>query len=142
MSFDGGIRLDGTLDLAGTVNIQPQTIQKITAGKATPTGPVPVALKLTGKAWAPQVTELDVKPAATAIAKMAAANVATGLLGEKGKEVGKVITGGPDAAKQAAQAEAEKRQQELQQKAQQEAEAARKKAEEEAKKRLKGLFGR
>lgn len=142
MSFDGGIRLDGTLDLAGTVSIQPQTIQKITAGKATPTGPVPVALKLTGKAWAPQVTELDVKPAAMAIAKMAAANVATGLLGEKGKEVGKVITGGTDAAKQAAQAEAEKRQKELQQKAQQEAEAARKKAEEEAKNRLKGIFGR
>jgi AsmA protein len=142
MSFDGGIRLDGTLDLAGTVNIQPATIQKITAGKATPTGPVPVALKLTGKAWAPQVTELDVKPAATAIAKMAAAGVATELLGEKGKEVGKVITGGTDAAKDAAKAEAEKRQKELQEKAQQEAEAARKKAEDEAKKRLQGIFKR
>lgn len=140
MSFDGGIRLDGTLDLAGTVNIQPATIQKLTAGKAVPTGPVPVALKLTGKAWAPQVTGLDVKPAATAIAKMAAAGVATELLGEKGKEVGKVITGGTDAAKEAAKAEAEKHQKELEEKARQEAEAARKKAQDEAKKRLEGIF--
>jgi AsmA protein len=142
MSFDGGIRLDGTLDLAGTVNLQPPLIQKITVGRATPTGPVPVTLKLTGKAWSPQVTGLDVKPAATAIAKMAAASAATELLGEKGKEVGKVITGGTDAAKEAARAEAEKRQKELEEKARQEAEAARKKAEEEAKKRIKGIFGR
>jgi AsmA protein len=50
--------------------------------------------------------------------------------------VGKVITGGTDAAK----AEAEKRQRELEEKARQEAEAARKRAEEEAKKRLQGIF--
>jgi len=137
MSFTGGIGLDGTLDLTGTVNLGSPLIQKMTAGKVTPTGPVPLALKLTGKAWSPEVTGLDVKPAATAIAKMAAVSAATGLLGEKGKEAGKVITGG----QQAAQAEAQKRQRELEQKAQQQAEDARKKAEEEAKKRLKGLFG-
>ncbi|MCY1073089.1 AsmA family protein [Archangium lansingense] len=142
MSFDGGIRLDGTLDLAGTVNLGPPLIEKMTMGRAKPTDPVPVAVKLTGKAWSPEVTELDVKPAAVAIAKMAAASAATELLGEKGKEVGKVITGGTDAAKEAAQAEAEKRKKELEEKARQEAEAARKKAEEEAKKRLRGIFGR
>jgi AsmA protein len=142
MSFDGGIRLDGTLDLVGTVNLQPPLIQKITAGKATPTGPVPVALKLTGKAWSPEVTGLDVKPAATAIAKMAAVGAATELLGEKGKKVGEVITGGTKAAEDAARAEAEKRQKEVEEKARQEAEAARKKAEEEAKKRVRGIFKR
>ncbi|HYO56617.1 AsmA family protein [Archangium sp.] len=142
MSFDGGIRLDGTLDLAGTVNLGPPLIQKMTLGRATPTEPVPLALKLTGKAWSPEVSELDVKPAAVAIAKMAAASAATELLGDKGKEVGKIITGGTGAAKEAARAEAEKRQKELEEKARQEADAARRRAEEEAKKRLKGLFGR
>ncbi|WPB76853.1 AsmA family protein [Archangium violaceum] len=142
MSFDGGIRLDGTLDLAGTVNLGPPLIEKMTMGRAKPTESVPVALKLTGKAWSPEVTGLDVKPAAVAIGKMAAASAATELLGEKGKEVGKIITGGTDAAKEAAKAEAEKRQKELEEKARQEAEAARKKAEEEAKKRLRGILGR
>ncbi|MFE8604341.1 AsmA family protein [Archangium violaceum] len=142
MSFDGGIRLDGTLDLAGTVNLGPPLIEKMTMGRAKPTESVPVALKLTGKAWSPEVTGLDVKPAAVAIGKMAAASAATELLGDKGKEVGKIITGGTDAAKEAAKAEAEKRQKELEEKARQEAEAARKKAEEEAKKRLRGILGR
>ncbi|PTL84892.1 AsmA family protein [Vitiosangium sp. GDMCC 1.1324] len=142
MSFDGGIRLDGTLDLAGTVNLGPPLIQKITLGRVKPTEPLPLALKLTGKAWSPEVTGLDVKPAALALAKMAASSAATELLGEKGKEVGKIINGGTDAAKQAAQAEADKRRKEAEERAKQEAEAARKKAEEEAKKRLKGLFGR
>ncbi|WP_257459371.1 AsmA family protein [Archangium lipolyticum] len=140
MSFDGGIGLDGTLDLAGTVNLGPPLVQRMTLGKAVPTEPLPVAVKLTGKAWSPQVTGLDVKPAVTAIAKMAAATAATELLGEKGKTVGKVITGGADAAKEAARAEAEKRQREAEERARQEAEAARKRAEEEAKKRLKGIF--
>ena len=54
MSFEGGIRLDGTLDLTGTVNLTPQTIKKLTLGKVTPTEAVPVALKLTGKAWSPR----------------------------------------------------------------------------------------
>jgi AsmA protein len=140
MSFDGGIGLDGTLDLAGTVNLGPPLVQRMTLGKAVPTESLPVAVKLTGKAWSPQVTGLDVKPAVTAIAKMAAATAATELLGDKGKAVGKVITGGADAAKEAARAEAEKRQREAEERARQEAEAARKRAEEEAKKRLKGIF--
>jgi AsmA protein len=142
MRFEGGIGLDGTLDLAGTVNLGPPLVQKITLGRVTPPDAIPMALKLTGKAWSPQVEGLDVKPAALAIAKMAAASAATDLLGDKGKEVGKVISGGTDAAKEAARAEAEKRQREVEEKARQEAEAARKKAEEEAKKRLKGIFGR
>ncbi|ATB30140.1 AsmA family protein [Melittangium boletus] len=142
MSFAGGIRLDGTLDLAGTVNLEPALIKTLTLGKVTPPEALPLALKLTGKAWSPEVTGLDVKPAATALAKLAAAGAAKELLGSKGEAVGNIITGGTDAAKQAAQAEADKRKAELEAKARQEADAARKKAEDEAKKRLKGLLGR
>ncbi|WP_043428617.1 AsmA family protein [Cystobacter fuscus] len=142
MSFDGGIRLDGTLDLAGSVNLQPSLVQKLTLGKVTPPEALPVAMKLTGKAWSPEVTGLDVMPAVTTLAKLAAAGAATSLLGDKGKQVGQIITGGTDAAKEAARAEAEKRKQELEEKARQEAEAARKKAEEKAKDKLKGIFKR
>jgi len=147
MSFEGGVRLDGTLNLTGTVNLAPPLIQKMTLNRVTPTESVPVGLKLTGPAWKPQVEQVDVKPAAATLAKLAAASTAKNLLGgAKGEAVGKIITGGPEAAKEAARAEAEKRQRELEEKARQEAEEARqraaKKAEEEARKRLKGLFGK
>ena len=135
-------RSDGTLDLAGTVKLGPPLVQKLTLGKVTPPEELPLTLKLKGKAWSPEVTDLDVKPAVTTLAKLAAADAATRLLGDKGEQVGKIITGGKDAAKEAAQAELDKRQKELEERARQEKEAASKRAEEEAKKRLKGLFGR
>jgi AsmA protein len=149
MSFDGGIRLDGTLDLDGTVNLTPQTINKLTLGKVTPTESIPVTLKVTGPAWKPEVQGLELKPAVAAIAKQAAAGLAGKVLGEKGKQVQQVITGG----QQAAQAEAEKKKQELEAKAaaekarveaaaKAEQEKAKKKAEDEAKKRLRGIFGK
>jgi AsmA protein len=149
MRFEGGIRLDGVLDLNGTVNLTPQTVNKLTLGKATPTEPIPVTLKVTGPAWSPDVTGIDVKPAVTVIAKQAAAGLAGQLLGEKGKKVQEVITGG----EQAARAEAERKRQELEAKAAEEKkkleeaaraeqERAKKKAEEEAKKRLRGIFGK
>jgi AsmA protein len=147
MSFEGGIRLDGTLNLTGTVNLAPPLIQKMTLNRVTPTEPLPIGLKLTGPAWKPQVEQVDVKPAAATLAKLAAAGTAKNLLGgEKGEAVGKIITGGPEAAKELARAEAEKRQRELEEKARAEAEEAKKraakKAEEEARKRLKGIFGK
>lgn len=149
MRFEGGIRLDGVLDLNGTVDLTPQTINKLTLGKATPTEAIPVTLKVTGPAWKPEVTGIDVKPAVTAIAKQAAAGLAGQLLGEKGKQVQQVITGGEQAARE----EAERKKQELEAKAAEEKkkleeaaraeqERAKKKAEEEAKKRLRGILGR
>jgi AsmA protein len=142
MFFDGGIRLDGVLDLNGKVDLTPQTINKLTLGKVTPKESIPVGLKLTGPAWKPEVTGIDVKPAATTIAKQAAAGLATEVLGEKGKQVEKIITGGEQAARE----EAEKKKAELEQKAAEaaraEQEKAKKKAEEEAKKRLRGIFGK
>jgi AsmA protein len=149
MFFDGGIRLDGVLDLNGKVDLTPQTIHRLTLGKVRPQENIPVGLKVTGPAWKPEVTGLDVKPAATAIAKQAAAGLATEVLGERGKQVEKIITGGEQAARE----EAERRKAELEAKAAEEKakleeaaraeqERARKKAEEEAKKRLRGVFGK
>ncbi|RYZ37418.1 MAG: AsmA family protein [Myxococcaceae bacterium] len=148
MSFDGGIKLDGTLDLTGGVSLTPATIKTLTAGKVTTTEAIPVGLKLTGKAWSPEVTGIDVKPAATTIAKLAGASLAGSLLGEKGKAVQDIITGGQDKAK----AEAEAKRQELEARANEEKkkledqaraeqEKAKQRAAEEAKKKLKGIFG-
>ncbi|MCI0668979.1 MAG: AsmA family protein [Myxococcaceae bacterium] len=141
MAFSGGIRLDGTLELAGEVKLAPTTIRTITLGKVLPAEPIPVALRLTGPAWKPQVTGLDVRPAVALIAKQAAVGAASKLLGEKGKVAGELVTGGADAAKALAQKEADARRKELEEQARQEAERARKRLEEQAKKRLKGLFG-
>jgi AsmA protein len=143
MRFEGGIRLDGVLDLTGSVSLTPQTVNKITLGKATPTENIPIGLKLTGPAWKPEVTGIDVKPAVTTIAKLAASGLAGQVLGaEKAKQVQKVIEGGEQAARE----EAERRKKELEQKAAEERarlEAeARRKAEQEAKKKLRGLFGK
>nr|WP_211484252.1 AsmA family protein [Corallococcus exiguus] len=148
MSFDGGIGLDGTLDLTGGVSLTPATIKTLTVGKVTPTEAIPVGLKISGKAWSPEVTGIDVKPAATTILKLAGGAALGGLLGEKGKAVENIITGGQDKAK----AEAEAKRQELEARANEEKkkledqarieqEKAKQRAEEEAKKRLKGIFG-
>jgi AsmA protein len=149
MSFDGGIGLDGTLDLTGGVSLTPATIKTLTVGKVTPTEAIPVGVKLAGKAWSPEVQGIDVKPAATTILKLAGASVAGSLLGEKGKAVQDILTGGQDKAK----AEAEAKRQELEARANEEKkkledqaraeqEKAKQRAEEEAKKRLKGIFGK
>jgi AsmA protein len=143
MSFDGGIRLDGTLDLTGTVDMTPSTIKTLTLGKVTPPNAIPVGLKLTGKAWKPEVTGVDVKPAASTIAKLAASSLAGSLIGGKrGEQVQGIIQGGEEKAR----AEAEAKRKELEEKAaaekaRLEAEA-KKKAEDEAKKRLRGIFGK
>jgi AsmA protein len=54
-----------------TVALSPQTVAAITGGKARPAAPVPVAFRLTGPAWSPSVSGLDVKPAAEALLKEA-----------------------------------------------------------------------
>nr|WP_242589171.1 AsmA family protein [Corallococcus macrosporus] len=149
MSFDGGIGLNGTLDLTGGVSLTPATIKTLTVGKVTPTEAIPVGLKITGKAWSPEVTGIDVKPAATTILKLAGGAALSGVLGEKGKAVQDVITGGQDKAK----AEAEAKRQELEARANEEKkkledqaraeqEKAKQRAEEEAKKKLRGIFGK
>src|SRR5712664_367965 len=53
MTFSGGLRVDGTLDLPGTVALSPSTIAAITGGKVKPANPIPVKLRLVGPAWSP-----------------------------------------------------------------------------------------
>lgn len=138
LSVDGGIRLDGTLDLAGTLSLPPETVAKISAGKVTPTEPIPVPVKISGPAWKPEVSVVDLKAPVKAIVQYAAAGAASRLLGEKGKQVADVIAGGEDRLKAEAE-EARKRMEEEAKKRLEE--EAKKRLEEEAKKRLKGVFG-
>ena len=148
MSFDGGIGLDGTLDLGGSVNLTPATIKTLTGGKVIMNAPVPIALHIGGKAWSPTVGGMDVKPAAAVIAKQAAASLAGKFLGDKAAPVQKILTGGQDQAKAAAAAkQAELQKKAAEEKAQAEAKAkaaadkAKQRAADEAKKKLKGIFG-
>ena len=131
MTFSGGMRVDGTLDLPGTVALAPATIAALTGGKVNPANPIPVNLKLIGPAWNPTATDLDLKPAVNQIVKEGG----TALLGR---------AFGVDSSKaqQTAEQKAGQVQADAQKRAEAEAEAKRKKLEEEAKNRLKGLFGR
>jgi AsmA protein len=129
MSFTGGIHVDGNLDLPGTISLAPQTIAAITGGKVTPKEPVPVKLRVTGPAWNPSITDLDLKPAVESIVKQAGSAL-----------LGKAL--GVDNVDEAAKKKQEELQKQAEQKAQEEAEAQKKKVEEEAKNRLKGLFGK
>jgi AsmA protein len=131
MTFTGGMRVDGTVDLPGTVALAPPTVAALTGGKVTPANPIPVNLKLVGPAWNPTVTELDLKPAVNQIVKEGG----TALLG-------RAFGVDSSRAQQSAEQKAEQVQADAQKRAEAEAEAKRKKLEEEAKNRLKGLFGK
>ena len=131
MSFSGGMRMDGTLDLPGTVSLSPQTISAITGGKVKPANAIPVTLKLIGPAWSPSVADLDLKPAVNEIVKQGGAAL-----------VGRAIGVDSSKAQQAAEQKAQQVQDEAQKRAEAEAAAQKKKMEEEAKNRLKGVFGK
>ncbi|TMB37854.1 MAG: AsmA family protein [Deltaproteobacteria bacterium] len=141
MTFSGGIHLDGTLDLPGTVALAPETIATLTGGKVRPSTSIPVGIKLTGPVWNPQVADLDLKGAVAAILKSAGTSVLGGVLGNK---LG--VQGSPEQIAQAKQSELQQKAQAEQAKAEQrakdEADAQRKKVQEDAQKKLKGLFGR
>lgn len=125
MSFTGGIKLDGTLDLPGKIELTPATILQITAGKVKVAQNIPFSVRLTGPAWSPQVQDLDLKPAISQIVKEAGASL-----------LGKAI--GVDNLDQ----KKEQVQQQAQQRAQDEAKKAQQKIQDEAANRLKGLFGK
>jgi AsmA protein len=131
MSFSGGMRVDGTLDLPGTVALSPATIAAITGGKVKPANPIPVNLRLVGPAWSPSVTDLDLKAAVSQIVKEGGSAL-----------LGRAIGVDSSNAQQAAEQKAQQMQADAQKRAQAEAEAQKKKVEEEAKNRLKGLFGK
>ena len=131
MTFTGGLKVDGTLDLPGTVALSPDTIANITGGKVKPANPIPVRLRLIGPAWSPSVADLDLKPAVEQIMKEGGA----ALLGRK-------LGVDPSKAQQVAQAKAGQVQEDAKKRAEAEAAAQQKKLEDEAKSKLKGLFGK
>lgn len=162
MLLTGSIGLDKTLDLQGSLDLQPETIARLSRGKLKIDKPIPVALKLGGTLSDPEVSGVD----ATDLGKvlLAAAAQAAGL-GEVEKAAREAEERARAAAREAeakaraaaAKAEAEarrkaaelkaaadKKKREAEAKARREAEkakkAAEKKAKEEAQKRLKGLF--
>ena len=141
MTFSGGIHLDGTLDLPGTVALTPDTIATLTAGKVRPSTTIPVGIKLVGPVWNPTVADLDLKGAVAAILKSAGTSALGSVLGQK---LG--VQGTPEQIAQAKQGELQQKAQGEQAKAEQRAkeaaDAQRKKVEEDAQKKLKGLFGR
>jgi AsmA protein len=95
INLGGSVGLSGTLALAGTVALTPATIKTLTGGKVTPSEPIPIALGLGGPAWAPQITGLDIRPAALGIAKAAGASALKGVLGDSdiGKAAGGILGG-------------------------------------------------
>lgn len=127
LSFDGGVRLDGTLQMPTTLELGPEVIAKITGGRAKMSAPIPVTFNLAGPAWSPRLDGLSLDGAVQAIAKQAATSAAGKLLGDKAGAAGADLEKQKAAAEQKARDEAQKRKQQL---------------EEEARKKLKGLFGR
>jgi AsmA protein len=131
MTFTGGMRVDGTLDLPGTVALSPATIAAITGGKVKPANAIPVKLRLVGPAWNPSVVDLDLKPAVDQIMKEGGAAL-----------LGRALGVDSSKAQQAAEQKAEQVQADAQKRAEAEAAAQQKKLEEQAKNKLKGLFGK
>jgi AsmA protein len=102
IDLTGGFRVDGTVDMPVTVALSPQTVASITGGKARPSAPVPVAFRLTGPAWSPSISGLDVKPAASAVLREAG----TAALG---KAIGAPAPGSQQDLEKKAAEEAKKR---------------------------------
>jgi AsmA protein len=112
VSLSGGFRLDGTLDMPATVALSPLTVASLTGGRVRPSAPVPVSFRLSGPAWSPTLSEMDLRPAVSAILKEAGSAALGKALGVPGASPGgKALD-------------------------------VQKKAGDEVKKRLEGLFGR
>ena len=131
LSFSGGMRVDGQLDLPGTVSLAPSTVAALTGGKVKPAQPIPVNLKLTGPAWSPTVTDLDLKAAVSQIVKEGGAALL-------GKALGVDTSQAQEAGQKKVQAEADK----AKQQAADEANKQKQKLQDEAAKKLQGLFGK
>jgi AsmA protein len=121
LSLTGGVRLDGSLEMPGTVQLSPDLVVRLTGGRARPTSPIPVTFRLAGPAWKPSVTDVSVASAVQAILK----DVAAGAIGA------------PTAQAEAA---ARDRAAALQKQADEEAARAKTRVQDELKKGLEGLF--
>jgi AsmA protein len=132
LNLGGAVGLGGQLDLGGTVGLTPSTVESLTGGRVKPPENIPLALTLSGPAWAPQIGGLDVKPAALTIAKLAGGNAIQSLLGKMGGGAASSFlspssgTGGSPA----------------QNGNKSESEQLKQQAEQDAKKQLEHLFGK
>ncbi|MBS2026054.1 MAG: YdbH domain-containing protein, partial [Deltaproteobacteria bacterium] len=71
----GGMKLDGALNLPGTLTLAPGFIAQMTGGKAKVSQPVPVKLRIAGQVTSPKVTDLDFGDAVATIGKGALGSV-------------------------------------------------------------------
>lgn len=127
LSLNGGVKLDGTLDMPATLSLAPELVARLTGGRARPKAPIPVGFRLAGPAWSPRLDGLELRGAVEAIAREAAAGALGRAVGVPGGDVDAL------AAKKRAEAEA---------KAKDEAAKATQKLQDQAKKKLRGLFGK
>ncbi len=91
VTVSGGFRLDGSLDLSGTVALSPDTVASITGGRARPQAPIPVTFRLTGPAWSPTLGDLGLAPAVQAIVKEAGTAALGKAIGAPAKDAGKKL---------------------------------------------------
>lgn len=149
LAVTGGIGLDKTLALTGTVELPAKLIELVSAGRIKVKKPLPVALKIGGTLDDPKISGVEVRALATELAR------AAGLKGldEARAEVEKrldeakaVVEEKVDAAKAEAKARVDAARQEAEAKAEaakaeakRRADEARKKAADEAKKRGRGV---
>jgi AsmA protein len=138
ISLQGGVRLDGILDMPGTIELSPELISRLTGGRARPANAIPVAFRLTGPAWKPSVDDLSIEAVVKAIVKEAASGAAARALGVKDGNVAAAA----EAKEAELRARADAERDAAEQRARDEAEKARQRATDEAKKKLKGLLGR
>ncbi|MGQ0508026.1 MAG: AsmA family protein [Myxococcaceae bacterium] len=142
LALSGGAKLDGELALGGNVGLKQETISKLTKGKVTLKEPLPVAFKLTGPAWSPKLTDVDVKPAAQVLLTSLGRSALSNALGGKDVQAERLAREKAANLQKEAEAKISAEKARAEAAAKQEADKVRQKAEEEAKKKLKGIFGR
>ncbi|MCB9535924.1 MAG: DUF748 domain-containing protein [Myxococcales bacterium] len=165
LELDGAIGLDSSLHLTGTLTLSPDTIRRLSGGRAKVDAPVPVSVRIGGTLTDPKVSGVEGEKLALLLAagavgmlageqiedaKKAAEAAKARALAEAKKAEAQARAAAARAEREArmaagrAKAEAEKAKKEAEAKARAAAEKAKKeakdKAAKEAKKQLKGLF--
>ena len=161
LTLDGAIGLDTSLHLTGTMELQPETLRRLSGGKVNPDKPIPVSLTIGGTLADPKVSGVDAE-------KLAVILVAAALGGLAGDQIEAAKKAAEEArrraeaearkltdmarrkadevkrkaqqAKTQALAAANKAKNDAQRKAKAAADKAKKDAAARAKKKLKGLF--
>jgi AsmA protein len=148
ITVQGAFGLDGGLELPTTLSLSPAAVSDLTGGKVKLDAALPFGFKLTGKAWSPSLSGLDVKPAVRVIAERlgsAAIGKALGLEGtpqEAAKQKASEAKAQVEEKAAEVKEEAKEKAADVKQQADQKAAEAKKQLEKEAKKKLKGLFGK